>query len=203
MTIPCYPCRDSRKKQEQTKPKMHTGCCIFALFQHQTSPGSGSSFPTNPAARGTGAAQCWCQEHAKPSFKRGKNSSSSSCDPLKHQCQLSEGQLRHSCFASSHGHGFSNVLFAPPVQPGFAALWGLGCQDISLGDNENICCFSSTTHSNNRHGEKQNTRVQSSRSCLSHGSEGFCSSSSLRRVLSAQSHPWQPRAASASPAGPI
>lgn len=60
MTIPCYPCRDPRKNNNKNKPKMHTGCCIFAPFQHQTSPGSGSSFTTNPAA------QCWCQEHAKP-----------------------------------------------------------------------------------------------------------------------------------------
>lgn len=43
------------------------------------------------------------------------------------------------------------VCAAPPVHPGFAASWGLGCQDISLEDNENICCFSSKTASNNRH----------------------------------------------------
>lgn len=95
------------------------------------------------------------------------------------------------------------VCAASPVHPGFAASWGLGCQDISLEDNENICCFSSKTDSSNRHGGEHSARLQSSRRCLSHGSEGFGSSSSLRWVPSAQSLPWQPRAASASPPGQI
>lgn len=85
------------------------------------------------------------------------------------------------------------VCAAPPVHPGFAASWEPGCQDTSLEDNENICCFSTKTYSNNRHGDKQNPDCRAGTSCLSHSSEGFGSSSSLRWVLSTQSLPCQPR----------
>lgn len=85
------------------------------------------------------------------------------------------------------------VCAAPPVHPGFAASWEAGCQDTSLEDNENICCFSSKTDSNNRHGDQQHPDCRAGRRCLSHGSEGFDSSSSLRWVLSAQSLPCQPQ----------
>lgn len=48
------------------------------------------------------------------------------------------------------------------MHPGFAASWYLGCQDISLEDNENICYFSSKTkYRLKEQGEEQAKQLQS------------------------------------------
>lgn len=128
MTIPCYPCRDPRKNNNKPNQKCTRAAAFLPFFSTkplvEVAAVSAQTLQLSAGVRNMPSHAHFPQPGLP--LKGGK-SPSSSCDPFKHQCQLSKGHSRHSCFASSHGHGFSNVLFV---------LLLLCIQDLLLRGNQ-------------------------------------------------------------------